>query len=318
MTKSVEKQVEKAVSNSISSQFENPVVVETIAKSLSRSVHPIVEEMLRQTFANTLVPGMQRAVTVMFEQVHAVLMEGLKDAFKSQTPHITALTNLQVTLDSLTRQLQTATTNLSSTLKLEDSLKKFSQDLQQQISNTLQMELQKGNLSVTNNEGPGHMRRSSSSASSISTAAGTSSANAESKRQIDRALESRDYDGAFIVALGHHDLSMMLRLITKLKPKTVFVSPNNCLLSQPVVLSLIHQLTVDLKKEVNLKLSWLQEALLALQTNDPLIVDHYPRVLAIVKTRLDELNETLMETDPSSASTRTLYIVLRVLQGMMG
>jgi hypothetical protein len=110
----------------------------------------------------------------------------------------------------------------------------------------------------------------------------------------------------------------MHRLIQKLRPKTVFISPTNSLLSQPVILSLIHQVTLDLKKHLDLKLTWLQEALLALQTSDEVIVEHYPRVLKIVKTRLDTLNETLMETDPSSTATRTLCIVLRILQGMMG
>jgi hypothetical protein len=71
-----------------------------------------------------------------------------------------------------------------------------------------------------------------------------------------------------------------------------------------VILSLMHQISLDLSKHTGMKLSWLQECVLNLNKSEPVISEHVPRILSIVNKRLEELVKKLMTEDPSSSHLR--------------
>ena len=73
------------------------------------------------------------------------------------------------------------------------------------------------------------------------------------QEEIQRLLQSREVNRAFEAALSTSDLSLVLYLCQQVTPEEVF-DKTPCPLSQPVLLSLIQQFSVDLSEHVDLKL----------------------------------------------------------------
>ena len=67
-------------------------------------------------------------------------------------------------------------------------------------------------------------------------------------------IESKEYDTAFNLALSTSNLSLVMFLCHHVSPEEVFDSNSQCPLSQPVLLSLIQQITVDINDDVELKI----------------------------------------------------------------
>ena len=70
------------------------------------------------------------------------------------------------------------------------------------------------------------------------------------QEDIQRYIRSQEYNSAFEVALSTSDLQLVVSLCQQLSPDDVIDSP----LSQPVLLSLIQQLSVNLQEHLELKL----------------------------------------------------------------
>ena len=73
------------------------------------------------------------------------------------------------------------------------------------------------------------------------------------QEEIRRLLQLQDTNQAFELALSTSDLSLVLFLCQQISPEDVF-DKSPCPLSQPVLLSLTQQLSVDLKEQVELKI----------------------------------------------------------------
>ncbi|RUS21401.1 hypothetical protein BC937DRAFT_92796 [Endogone sp. FLAS-F59071] len=82
-------------------------------------------------------------------------------------------------------------------------------------------------------------------------------------QEIDQAIARGDYDDAFWKALQSNDQAVVLRLCSKLNPALV-LGPLRPTLNQPVLLSLLHNLSVDLTTYMELRFNWIQEVLLKL------------------------------------------------------
>lgn len=73
------------------------------------------------------------------------------------------------------------------------------------------------------------------------------------QEKIQQLLQDQDVNGAFEMALSISDLSLVLFLCQQVTLEEVF-DKVPCPLSQPVLLSLIQQFSVDLSDQVDLKL----------------------------------------------------------------
>ena len=72
-----------------------------------------------------------------------------------------------------------------------------------------------------------------------------------SQSKVDTLLAAENYEAAFNEALAHSDLELVVHLCGTVNPDKLFDQP---LLSQPVLLSLIQHLAVDLNNSLDLKL----------------------------------------------------------------
>ena len=82
------------------------------------------------------------------------------------------------------------------------------------------------------------------------------------QEEIQRLIQSQDLNRAFEMALSTSDLSLVLYLCQRVGVEDVF-DKTPCPLSQPVLLSLIQQFSVDLSDHMELKLRSVYSRLLS-------------------------------------------------------
>ncbi|KAG9289781.1 hypothetical protein G9A89_015361 [Geosiphon pyriformis] len=138
----------------------------------------------------------------------------------------------------------------------------------------------------------------------------------ELKTTIDRLLELGEYEEAFLKALASSDLSIILRLCNKVSPKTVFF-PSRPLLSQPVILSLVHQLTFDLSNYPELKFLWIEEALIHLVPKDKTIRDHSQVILQLARQRLIDRCSQIASEENQNPYLKSITVLIHILNSLM-
>jgi hypothetical protein len=112
---------------------------------------------------------------------------------------------------------------------------------------------------------------------------------------LEKLINQTKYEEAFTKALSSGNLKLVIHLCSKVDPREVLSANGNVEplpLSQPVILSLVQQLSHDMPDNTDLKLQWIQESLLALDNRNPVIAEHLPRVLHQVVQTLETLTQT--------------------------
>eukprot|EP01113_Clastostelium_recurvatum_P043462 TRINITY_DN7193_c0_g1_i3.p1 TRINITY_DN7193_c0_g1~~TRINITY_DN7193_c0_g1_i3.p1 ORF type:complete len:1368 (+),score=386.44 TRINITY_DN7193_c0_g1_i3:139-4104(+) len=100
-------------------------------------------------------------------------------------------------------------------------------------------------------------------------------------------ISAEKYEEAFDYALSATDLVLLSWLIGRVDPHKVFAhSPIR--LSQGVLLSLVQQLGFDLSHDTHVKLVWLHQSLMFLDSHHPMSQDHLPIILSKLQGNLDE------------------------------
>ncbi|XP_039765037.1 enhancer of mRNA-decapping protein 4 isoform X2 [Pararge aegeria] len=95
--------------------------------------------------------------------------------------------------------------------------------------------------------------------------------------QIQSLMMSGDVNGAFQLALSASDLTLVVAACRAAEPGRVFGPP--CRLKQHVLLSLVQQLAADMAKDTHLKHRYLEEAIMNLDTSNPMTREHLPGVV---------------------------------------
>ncbi|VDP43987.1 unnamed protein product, partial [Schistosoma mattheei] len=90
-------------------------------------------------------------------------------------------------------------------------------------------------------------------------------------------------------ALVSTDQPLLLDICNDIDVNKLFSSGDHTI-GQNILLSLIHQLSCgDLSAQLDLKVKYLQEAILCLEFDDPTTSVHGPAILHLLNTRLDTL-----------------------------
>ncbi|KAL0481060.1 hypothetical protein AKO1_012837 [Acrasis kona] len=105
------------------------------------------------------------------------------------------------------------------------------------------------------------------------------------KEQITNLIRSSAFENAFMIALSSQDLDLVLFTCEATNADTCLVQ-----LSQPVLLSLLQQLSYELSGEkLNLKLDWIEKVLLSLDPSHYSINTHSHDILSSVLASLQKL-----------------------------
>ncbi|CAJ0823365.1 9533_t:CDS:2, partial [Entrophospora sp. SA101] len=288
MNKSIPNTIEKSISDQIQRMLAKNAVIEPIAKGVSKTIKPVIEENFRDYFENIIVPTFEKSTNSMFDQITSMLESGLRDiSISTTTPQSSSTTVLHD---------QNATNNIT---RLQTSVDHLTLQVQQ-LQQFLQSQQLITNLTTRHVEHNHHELSSKQLPHAVS---------------ADRLLEMGNYDDAFATILATHDLQSILRLCSKVNPSVIFDSSSN-LVSQPVILSLVHHLSMDLHKYQEFKLNWLEETIIKLNPKDPLIKDHSERILPTVKQRLEERYFQVDTQDSNDPTLKSISFLVRVLNNL--
>lgn len=142
----------------------------------------------------------------------------------------------------------------------------------------------------------------------------------DTKTQINNFLAKGQLNSAFQVALCAADLNLLMTLCELVTPNQVFeLTLNNvtkkhqCQLQQPVILSLIQQLSQDLNTNTELKLKYLEEALINLDLANALTREHTPSVMNQLILKLQQY----IQSHPSDKLIKQLRMLLMASQSLL-
>jgi hypothetical protein len=122
------------------------------------------------------------------------------------------------------------------------------------------------------------------------------------------ALAKGNVEAAFLAVLSSGRLELVVWLCRQFAPQHAFGEHE---LPNHIILSLIQQLAFNLRDDVSLKLQWLDEALLAINLDDPTISEHVGPILEQVQANVDSCVLPPDPADPAHNSARHIKYFLR-------
>lgn len=126
----------------------------------------------------------------------------------------------------------------------------------------------------------------------------------DTQLQITQHLKKGAINNAFQVALCAADLNLLENLCELVSPSQAFDAKSK--LQQPVILSLIQQLSQDLNSNTELKLKYLEEAIVNLDLTVPLTIEHTPIVMNQLIVKLQQH----IQMHPNDKSTKQCKMLL--------
>jgi len=141
----------------------------------------------------------------------------------------------------------------------------------------------------------------------------------EKKTYIDRLFEEGDYNTAFETALSASDLQIVLFACGKIDPYDLFnpSSGGNTSLTQPIILSLIQQLSQNLTEDTDIKTKYLEESLICIDCNEEVTRTHLPSILQTLNEQLAKTIDALSkESPPNKKQIRSLKKVQMASNGL--
>lgn len=129
--------------------------------------------------------------------------------------------------------------------------------------------------------------------------------------QIQSLIASGDVNGAFQQALSASDLALVVMACRAAEPAQVFGPP--CKLKQHVLLSLVQQLAADMARDTPLKHRYLEEAVMNLDTSNPVTREHLPAVVRELQKQL----MSFLAAAPNHGLARQLRMLLMATEALV-
>jgi enhancer of mRNA-decapping protein 4 len=132
-------------------------------------------------------------------------------------------------------------------------------------------------------------------------------------------IQKGQLNSAFQMALCAADLNLLMNVCELVNPNQVFEQTLNsvtkksqCQLQQPVILSLIQQLSQELNSHTDLKLKYLEEAIVNLDLNNPLTREHTPAVMGQLISKL----QLYIQSHPNDKMVKNMKMLLMASQSL--
>ncbi|XP_076244634.1 enhancer of mRNA-decapping protein 4 homolog Ge-1 isoform X2 [Calliopsis andreniformis] len=280
-------------------------VKEALALAASSAVKPALDTAFKEAFTNVLLPGMEKACQTIFRQVQDAFIRGTREYLQN----VDSIINKQYqqrneqqseALSALVREeLQTELSRGLNTLQ-EGTLRTVRESIRDNLNQQL--------TEITN-------ARSRATTPAIPVAAV-----ADAQARVMSLLQRGQLNAAFQQALSASDLGLVVLVCEKTEPSRVFSCPvgpqgqsSRCILQQPVILSLVQQLSADLGHRTELKHRWLEEAILNLDPNDPVTREHMGTVLITLQNQL----AAFVAANPNHSSIRRMKMLAMAARALL-
>uniref|UniRef100_A0A673A415 Enhancer of mRNA-decapping protein 4 n=1 Tax=Sphaeramia orbicularis TaxID=375764 RepID=A0A673A415_9TELE len=287
-----------------------------------------IQAAYKDAFQSLVLPVFERSCQSMFQQINDSFKQGTQEYIQQLETHMKnrkqreqeardpVVGQLQQMIDSFQSSTDQLTNNITANVRAEvqHQVQMMVGNLQESILSHVQR-IVKGEVSLAMKEQQAVV--TSSIMQAMRSAAGTPVPTAHLDYQTQQAnilqlLQQGQLNQAFQQALSATDLNLVLYVCETIDSQQVF-SQHPCPLSQPVLLSLIQQLSSNLTTRSELKISYLEDALMNLDHGDPLTRDHMASVLAQVRPKLF----SFLQQDPHSPLSKRARRLMMMLQGLV-
>ncbi|KAK2530008.1 Edc4 [Columba guinea] len=329
-------QLSQSLSTAVCNRLERTVREEmkktvpqySVVRATADTLQGPIQSAYREAFQSVVLPAFEKSCQSMFQQINDTFKQGTQEYIQQLENHLkNKKVREQEARDPLLNQLrqlistfQNTTEQLASTIaasvhaEVQHQLHIIVGNLQESILAQVQRVI-KGEVSLAMKEQQAAV--TSSIVQAMRSAAGTPipSAHLDFQSQqthILQLLQQGHLNQAFQQALTAADLNLVLYVCETVDTQQVF-GQHPCPLSQPVLLSLIQQLSSDLGTRTELKLNYLEEAVMHLDHSDPITRDHMGSVMNQVRQKLFQF----LQVEPHNTLSKPARRLMIMLQGLV-
>ncbi len=329
---------ENLLKDNISKMFKSKTFLDSISQSVGNSIQTTVVNAYRDSFQKVVIPGFEKSCQSMYQQINATFKKGsddyiqeLENYLKQQRkindeqkdPLVNQLKQYNDNFNSSITQLNTTLTN-SLQGQLDQNLRTSNAVLQDTIISSVKAII-KEELNVAMRDQQHHlperlvtlMRQTGTMTPVVYSAVGMINSSETSnekdvKQSIKRCLQQGELNNAFVHALCASDLNLLMSVCETVNPQQLF-DQKPCPLQQQVLLSLIQQLSSELTLHTELKLKYLEEALMSLDQNSSLTREHSPQVINPLQQKLLQY----INAHPNEKITKSMRMLLMASQAFV-
>uniref|UniRef100_A0A8D0GBJ2 Enhancer of mRNA-decapping protein 4 n=1 Tax=Sphenodon punctatus TaxID=8508 RepID=A0A8D0GBJ2_SPHPU len=320
--------VEGMLKENVTKLVKSKNLTDAIARAAADALQGPMKAAYREAFQTVVLPSFEKSCQSMFQQINDTFKQGTQEYIQqleahmknkkvreqeARDPMLGQLRQLISNFQSTTEQLaSTITTSVHS--EVQHQFHVIMGSMQESILAQVQRVV-KGEVSLAMKEQQAAV--TSSIMQAMRSAAGTPIPSTHLDFQSQQAhmlqlLQQGHLNQAFQQALTAADLNLVLYVCETVDPQQVF-GQHPCPLSQPVLLSLIQQLSSDLGSRTELKLNYLEEAVMHLDHSDPITRDHMGSVMNQVRQKLFQF----LQAEPHNSLSKPARRLMIMLQGLV-
>lgn len=273
----------------ISKLINSKSVMDVISNALVTAMRPCLADAYKETFMSVALPGYEKACTSMFHQLNDTFSKGTKE-------YILALEGLSRKLSERARD---------SNEQIQSSV-----DLIRNTAQQMSIEVGKAVSSIETRMGEALRAQQTALEGSVLAAVRSGAltpapdSREHNEAQIYNLIQAGHYNSAFQQALSASDLNLVLYACEHTQLQLLFGQPE-CPLHQHVLLSLIQQLSADMTSHTELKLKFLEEAVMNLDVNNSTTREHMPIVLNNLQLQL----QRFIKNNPNHKLSRSMKVL---------
>ncbi|XP_070686794.1 enhancer of mRNA-decapping protein 4 isoform X2 [Pempheris klunzingeri] len=320
--------VEVTLKDNVSKVVKSKNTTDAIGRAAAEAMQGPIQAAYKDAFQSIVLPVFERGCQSMFQQINDSFKQGTQEYIQQLETHMKSrkqreqetrdpmIGQLQQMIDSFQSSTDQLANNITANVRAEvqHQIQMMVGNLQESILSHVQR-IVKGEVSLAMKEQQAVV--TSSIMQAMRSAAGTPVPTAHLDYQTQQAnilqlLQQGQLNQAFQQALSATDLNLVLYVCETIDSQQVF-GQHPCPLSQPVLLSLIQQLSSNLATRSELKIGYLEDAVMNLDHGDPLTRDHMASVLGQVRPKLF----TFMQQDPHSLLSKRARRLMMMLQGLV-
>ncbi|KAM4722732.1 enhancer of mRNA-decapping protein 4-like [Rhinophrynus dorsalis] len=320
--------VEGTLKDNVTKMVKSKNITDAISRATADALQLPIQSAYKEAFQGIVLPAFEKGCQSMFQQINSSFKQGTQEYMQQLESHLrnknvheqetkdSLVTHLQQLIDSMQTTTDQLTSCLTSNVRTEvqHQLHIAVGNMQDSILTQVQRII-KEEVSHAMKEQQAVV--TSSIMQAMRSAAGTPIPSSHLDFQSQQAhilqlMQQGHLNQAFQQALTASDLNMILYVCETVDPQQVF-GQHPCPLTQPVLLSLIQQLSFDLGTHTELKFNYLEEAVMHLDHSDPVTRDHMGTVMNQVRQKLFQF----LQAEPQSALQKAARRLMIMLQGLI-
>uniref|UniRef100_A0AAQ4P9Q1 Enhancer of mRNA-decapping protein 4 n=1 Tax=Gasterosteus aculeatus aculeatus TaxID=481459 RepID=A0AAQ4P9Q1_GASAC len=320
--------VEITLKDNVSKVVKSKNTTDAIGRAAAEAMQGPIQAAYKDAFQSIVLPVFERGCQSIFQQINNSFKQGTQEYIQQLESHMKnkkqreqetqdpVISQLQQTIETFQSSTDQLANNITANVRAEvqHQIQMMVGNLQESILSHVQR-IVKGEVSMAMKEQQAVV--TSSIMQAMRSAASTPVPTAHLDYQTQQAnilqlLQQGQLNQAFQQALSATDLNLVLYVCETIDSQQVF-GQHPCPLSQPVLLSLIQQLSSNLTTRSELKISYLEDAVMNLDHGDPLTRDHMSSVLAQVRPKL----YTFLQQDPHGPLSKRARRLMMMLQGLV-